>query len=237
MAKPYVLVTPSLDSGRLLLRHEYSNALALAGLMVWPVPLAAVGVAEEYCAQACGLILSGGGDIDPAWYQQQPHAALGEVNPQRDELDFALLAGAIALGLPVLAICRGMQVVNVAFGGTLIQDIGKQCPAALRHYQKAPRWHVSHGVDIASGSRLRTIYPEGNGRVNSFHHQAIERLGQGLQVGALAPDGIIEAIEGTGPGYIMAVQWHPEDLWERENAARGLFRQFAEACLKFQKNR
>lgn len=232
--KPRVIITPSFDGGRIMLRREYCHALACVGLAVWLAPLEAAVETEEYISQAHGLVLSGGGDIDPARYYQQPHGSLGEVDPERDELDFALASLALSRGLPVLAICRGLQVLNVATGGTLIQDIPKQRPMAIRHSQKAPRWHASHSIEIARGSLLQELYPGGFGRVNSFHHQAIDRLGKGLRVGAQSADGIVEAVEGEGQNFVLAVQWHPEDLFEYESEAKGLFHRFAEACIQYQ---
>ncbi|ABZ84280.1 glutamine amidotransferase, putative [Heliomicrobium modesticaldum Ice1] len=230
MSRPRVLLTPSFERGRLSLRREYCRALASAGLTVWPVPLEAAEEPWNYLDMAHGIVFSGGGDIDPARYGQQPHAALGEVDPERDALELTLIAEALRRQLPVLAVCRGMQVLNVALGGTLIQDIPRQRPIALRHQQKAPRWHPSHSIEVTGGSRLREIYPTGYGRVNSFHHQSVDRVGRELRPVAVAPDGIIEALEGIGPGFIVAVQWHPEDLCHSELESRGLFRLFAEAC-------
>ncbi|MBC9783654.1 gamma-glutamyl-gamma-aminobutyrate hydrolase family protein [Heliobacterium chlorum] len=230
MSKLPVLITPSFERGRISLRHEYCRALTDAGFVVWPAPLEAVHDVASYCDHIRGLVLSGGGDVDPVRYRQQPHAALGEIDPERDELEFSLIAYALQKAIPILAICRGMQVLNVAMGGTLIQDIPKQRPLALRHGQKAPRWHTSHAVEVAEGSRLREVFSSGFGRVNSFHHQAVDRLGNNLRSTAVAPDGIVEAIEGTGNTFIVGVQWHPEDLYLYEPEARGLFQLFAEAC-------
>ncbi|MBM7866124.1 gamma-glutamyl-gamma-aminobutyrate hydrolase family protein [Heliobacterium gestii] len=230
MARPRVLLTPSFERGRLSLRREYCRALADAGLTAWPVPMDAAESPWDYLDMAHGIVLSGGGDIDPTRYGQQPHAALGEVDPERDALEFALIAEALRRQLPVLAVCRGMQVLNVALGGTLIQDIPNQRPMALRHQQKAPRWYLSHAIEVAGGSYLREIYPAGYGRVNSFHHQAVDRVGRDLRPVAAAPDGIIEALEGIGAGFVLAVQWHPEDLCHSEAESRGLFHLFAEAC-------
>ncbi|QGG49107.1 gamma-glutamyl-gamma-aminobutyrate hydrolase family protein [Heliorestis convoluta] len=233
--KPLVLITPSFERGRLIVRREYLQALQEGGLLPWPISIEGIEEVESYCQQAQGLVLSGGGDVDPIYYHQQPHAALGEVDPERDRLDFAVLAQALQRKMPVLAICRGLQVLNIARGGTLIQDIPRQKPSALRHQQKSPRWHKSHNIDIVERSQLHQIYRNGTGQVNSFHHQAIDRLGKGLQAVAHSADGIVEAIEGQGESFIMAVQWHPEDLFRNDQEAKALFRLFAEACKQYKR--
>ncbi|KAB2951838.1 gamma-glutamyl-gamma-aminobutyrate hydrolase family protein [Heliorestis acidaminivorans] len=233
--KPLVLVTPSFERGRLMVRREYLQALQDEGVLPWPISIEAIEEAEAYCNNAHGLLLSGGGDIDPLFYHQQPHVALGEVDPDRDRLDFAILARALQRQMPILAICRGLQVLNVARGGTLIQDLPRQRPQALRHQQRAPRWHKSHSIDICEGTMLRQIYRNSTGQVNSFHHQAVDRVGKDLEVVARSNDGVIEALEGLGKNFVMAVQWHPEDLYNNDLEARGLFRAFAESCIEYEK--
>ncbi|NLN16152.1 MAG: gamma-glutamyl-gamma-aminobutyrate hydrolase family protein, partial [Firmicutes bacterium] len=167
-----------------------------------------------------GLIIPGGGDLDPVYYGQDPQRDLGVVEPDRDRLEMGLLKGAIARGIPILGICRGCQLLSVAAGGDLIQDLGE---GYHQHRQKAPLSHPSHQINIKAGSLLERLLGPGPLRVNSYHHQGIGRVGS-LRPVAWSNDGLIEAIEGEG--FILGVQWHPE--WLVESAP--LFRGFIEAA-------
>ena len=158
-----------------------------------------------------GLVLTGGEDVDPARYGQSPHPALGTVTPERDEMEFAVLAGALERGLPVLAICRGVQLLNVALGGTLYQDLPSERPdSAIVHEQEAPvdqRWHAAR---VEAGSELHNIYGASELFINSFHHQAIRDLAPSLKATVWAEDGLIEGVESTEHPWVLGVQWHPE---------------------------
>ncbi|MBC7259958.1 MAG: gamma-glutamyl-gamma-aminobutyrate hydrolase family protein [Chloroflexi bacterium] len=184
--------------------------------------------------RADGLLLAGGEDIAPALFGEAPHPNLGTVDAERDAAEIALARRALAMGLPLLAICRGIQALNVAAGGSLYQDIPSQVPGALKHhcfYPEYPRGHIAHTVDIAPDSRLAAILEQGDAvPVNSLHHQAVKALGAGLRVVAQAPDGIVEAVEGTGGAWVLAVQWHPEELVASRADMRALFRAFVEAA-------
>jgi putative glutamine amidotransferase len=172
-----------------------------------------------------GLVLSGGEDVDPAHYGQAPHPDLGDVDPQRDVFELAIFRDARAHGLPVLAICRGIQLVNVAMGGTLWQDIPSERPRALRHAQAAQRDDRTHHVDLTPGSRLAKSLGGTSCEVNSFHHQSIRDLASGLIITGRAPDGEIEGVESTDDGpWLLAVQWHPEEFHHHRAAPdHGLF--------------
>jgi putative glutamine amidotransferase len=163
---------------------------------------------------ACeALLLTGGEDVDPACYGAAPHANLGTVDQRRDANELALVTDARARDLPILAICRGIQLLNVAFGGTLIQDIPSQRRSAIDHNPATPRDEAVHAVAITDGSRLGQILETTEFHANSFHHQAIDRVGEGLVVSARAPDGLIEGVESSDPQeWIIGVQWHPEEL-------------------------
>ena len=164
-----------------------------------------------------GLVLTGGGDIDPILFAGKPHPNVYGIDPERDEMEIALVNAAVRLGLPFLAICRGIQVVNVALGGTLYTDISDQLPGALAHpWQKgAPHDYFPHTVNVEMGSRLaKLLGTTAQVQVNSLHHQGIQRLADGLVCTATAPDGLIEAVEVTGHPFGLAVQWHPEWLPE-----------------------
>ncbi|MDP9347742.1 MAG: gamma-glutamyl-gamma-aminobutyrate hydrolase family protein [Gemmatimonadota bacterium] len=159
---------------------------------------------------AHGLVLTGGEDVDPARYGQEPHPELGTVNPPRDEMELAALEEALRRRLPVLAICRGCQLLNVGMGGTLYQDIPSQLGGDVLHEQTAPwnqRWH---GARVEPGSGLHTIFGNAELSINSFHHQAIHRLAPGLRATVWAEDGIVEGVEATEYPWVYGVQWHPE---------------------------
>jgi putative glutamine amidotransferase len=200
-----------------LLPLSYPQAVAAAGGV--PVLLPPLPGIEEAVSRIDALVLSGGGDIDPAAYGAAPHPLTGRVYPSRDRAERALLAAALAAGVPVLAICRGLQIVNVSRGGTLRQHL----PDEVGHHDhgSVAGKYGSHHVRIASGSLLGRILgpPDQDGQVHTTvptsHHQAIGRLGQGLVATAWADDGTVEAVEpepaeASGTGFLLAVQWHPE---------------------------
>ena len=158
-----------------------------------------------------GLVLPGGEDVDPAFYGERPVPELGQVNPARDVMEFAALECALESGIPILAICRGAQVLNVHMGGSLFQDLATRRPGGLRHRQTEPWFASSHAVSLEGDSRLCRLLRQNELSINSFHHQAIKELGQGLRVVARADDGLIEAIElADADQWVVGVQWHPE---------------------------
>lgn len=161
------------------------------------------------------LLLSGGADIDPVHYRAAPHAALGRIEPERDALEFALLREAQARKLPVLAICRGLQLVNVALGGTLWQDLPSE---VAPHPQSRARTDRAHPVRMMEGSRLGDTLAVQRSSVNSFHHQAIRDLAPGLAAVAWSDDGIVEGIEVVAEWWLLGVQWHPEEFWAERGA-------------------
>lgn len=156
-----------------------------------------------------GLVLSGGGDMDPALWGEAPVPELDDVSPERDAMEYAALDEALARDLPVLGICRGCQVVNVYFGGTLYQDLGTQRPGGVQHQQSAGWDQTQHAVDVVPGSKLAGVVGAGSVRVNSFHHQAVRDVAPGLVATAMV-DGLVEAIESPDHTWLLAVQWHPE---------------------------
>ncbi|MGC8916953.1 MAG: gamma-glutamyl-gamma-aminobutyrate hydrolase family protein [Thermoanaerobaculum sp.] len=174
----------------------------------------------------CGVLTTGGPDVDPGRYGA-PHHPLTAPNPEREALDWALLERAAQEELPVLAVCFGCQLLNVFYGGTLIQhlpDVGKE-----GHRISNPKDHIAHPVRIAPGSRLLLGFPQEFG-VNSRHHQALDRIGTGLRVVATAPDGVVEAVEVEDGRFVLGVQWHPENLLFEPHLE--LFRRFRQACLQ-----
>jgi putative glutamine amidotransferase len=175
-----------------------------------------------------GLLLTGGADVNPARYGQT-NSGSDEVDDARDELELRLLQEALAANLPVFAICRGLQLFNVAYGGTLIQHLGSDVHRQKARDAEAGKHPAAHRIWVAPETRLAQIVGGGGLDVNSRHHQAIENMGQGLVVSAIASDGVIEAIEKPGAGFALAVQWHPEDRILVSEADRKLFEAFAAA--------
>ena len=179
-----------------------------------------------------GVLLAGGVDMEPATFGEAPHPRLGRTDPARDQVELTLARWAIAEGKPLLGLCRGHQVLNVALGGTLYQDIEAQVPGAIRHdyFPGFPRDYLAHRVTVTPGSRLHAAAGDSTMPVNSMHHQAVKTLAPGLVVTARAEDGVIEAIESEGPGYLVGVQWHPEVFEKRDERTQRLFEGFLTAA-------
>jgi putative glutamine amidotransferase len=189
---------------------------------------------EHILARVDGLMLTGGGDVDPTLYGEEPLASFQAAESGRDAFEIELSRAAIASRIPLLAICRGMQVLNVAMGGTLIQDIPSQVPGALEHSVPEPRFHIAHEVWVAKGSTLSTLLADHmedgeTCHVNSRHHQSVKQAASGFEVTATSPDGVIEAMEMAGAPFCVAVQWHPENFW-RTGEFRELFQGLVHAA-------
>lgn len=190
-------------------------------------------------ADVGGLLLTGGGDVDPARYGATPHGKVEDVDPGRDEFEIALIAAARSRDLPIFAICRGVQVLNVAAGGTLVQDIPSEVTGALNHSLAVPPhppYELAHEVWVEKDSLLAKVLGErlvGSDTcdVNSRHHQAVKTIAPGYRVSATAPDGVIEAIEDPAARFCLGVQWHPENFW-RTGEFRALYEGFLEAASK-----
>lgn len=218
---------------RVRLNAAYIRSLEGAGLVPLVVPPLANGSAiARILDSVSGLVLTGGEDVDPAQYGEEPHPQLGAINCARDTTELALLAAAHERELPTLAICRGIQVVNVGLGGTLVQDLPSQKADVIAHELDDSRARRVHDVTVDAESRLASILGASSLAVNSIHHQAVARLGDALRVNAHAQDGVVEGIESSDPRWWMVgVQWHPEELtttpepWDRR-----LFAAFADAC-------
>jgi putative glutamine amidotransferase len=189
-----------------------------------------VETVREAVAACDGILLTGGGDVNPDLYGEAMREACGRVNPLRDELEMAAFAAAVELGRPVLAICRGIQLMNVALGGTLYQDIPTELDTNIMHRQTEGRYEHSHYVTVVGGTPLDKLFGAERVQVNSFHHQAIRELGVGLAVMARADDGIIEAVYGTDSCYMRGYQWHPELLYDTDGFATPLFEDFIKAA-------
>jgi putative glutamine amidotransferase len=187
---------------------------------------------EQILARVDGLVLTGGGDVDPKLYGEARHDTFQAAETGRDDFEIALARAAVVKGIPLLAICRGMQVLNVAMGGTLFQDIPSQVTGALEHSVPQPRAGGAHEVWVAKGSQLSTLLAEHmedgeTCHVNSRHHQSVKDAAKGFDVTATSPDGVVEAMEKTGAPFCVAVQWHPENFWRT-----GEFRELFEGLVK-----
>ena len=229
-----------LETERFYLARYYGEALEAAGGA--PVHLSLIPRADyvaSVVARLDGVLLPGSAsDVDPARYGRDPLPGLGAVHPLRDETDALVLAEVERRELPLFAICFGMQVWNVERGGTLIQDIASQQPAAIKHEQGAPRGRRSHGVSLLGGSLVASSAGAESAYVNSHHHQAIETVGENLRATAWASDGLVEAIEDTrGQRFALGVQWHPEIGWEGDEFSANLFRAFTQAARAYQAKR
>jgi putative glutamine amidotransferase len=173
-----------------------------------------------------GLLLSGGSDLDPGYYGEEPVPELGVTVPERDAFEMALLEHALRRGMPIFGICRGMQILNVALGGTLYQDLPSQLgKGVLKHWQDKPKWQSAHEVEVREGSWIREVTNSRFVEVNSYHHQGIKDLAGGLVVSARSSDGVVEAIESRdfSKRWIVGVQWHTEAMRDVAAGHRNLF--------------
>lgn len=216
--------------------QRYLEALVRAGGIPWPIPAMSgeLETIRSIFSRLDGLLLTGGSDIEPQRYGESPRPECGATDPARDAVELELVLLALDANRPVLAICRGLQMLNVACGGTLYQDIPTQVPAALKHDYTARQGHLDrtgapHDVAIKPGSRLARLLGTSITAVNSIHHQAIKDLGQNLVATAFATDGIIEAIEQPDKHFVLGVQWHPEELLETQPIMARLFDAFIQA--------
>jgi putative glutamine amidotransferase len=227
VTRPAIGITIGYDEDRPdrhLLREDYVKAVARAGglpLVLAPVDAASIPALLE---RLDGLVLSGGSDVDPAHYGETPHPKLGPVFRERDDFELALCREALRRHQPTLAICRGHQVLNVATGGTLVQDLPSEASGGgVDHDPDTERAARVHAVKILDGTRLRRLLGRESVTVNSFHHQAVRTLGQGLVATAWADDGVVEGVEDPARPFVVGVQWHPESFWREDEGFAALF--------------
>ncbi|MEG0833366.1 MAG: gamma-glutamyl-gamma-aminobutyrate hydrolase family protein [Oscillospiraceae bacterium] len=217
---------------RKYLQHKYTTALKRAGaevrILQWSTKSETV---EEYVQGCDGFLFPGGDDINPVLYNEKKQTWCGAVCDERDDFELRLLERSKMTGKPVLGICRGAQLINAAFGGSLFQDILHDTQKAeIEHWNVKKRAQKVHSIDIAEGSLLENITAlQSKFEVNTMHHQAINRLAEGFRASAVAPDGIIEAIEKKDCRFFLAVQWHPEFLASKFEEHRRIFDAFVEA--------
>jgi putative glutamine amidotransferase len=232
---PFVIVTATTeiirDLPRVRVNEAYTDALSTVGLVPMVLPPIDPTVAAASLVDVAGLVLTGGEDIDPAHFGQARHPATQDAHAARDRYELALAHAAWERRIPTLAICRGAQVLNVALGGTLVQDIPTQRAGSADHAPEGKRAERVHPVEIERESHLARIVGTTSIATNSSHHQSVDRVGRGLRVVGSSPDGIVEALEPTDPAWWMvAVQWHPEELTATpEDWDRRLFAAFADA--------
>jgi putative glutamine amidotransferase len=219
-----------------VMSQRYIVTLTAAGALPWMIPLVDEPTLRGIYERLDAVFLPGGADIDPATYGAAPHPLCDKTDRDRDRVEVALAKWALEEEKPVLGVCRGMQLINVAAGGSLYQDLAEELPGALKHDyfpfrgQNFMRDHLAHEVRVAEGTRLAQLMGSGPLKVNSMHHQGIRELGRGLVATAVAPDGLVEAIEGDRDGYLVAVQWHPEALTDSDARTRGIFSDFIGAA-------
>lgn len=212
----------------------YVEALRRAGAVPVVIPPQPENAAEVLDA-VDGLVLAGGFDCHPELYGEQPHPTLEPMDSRRQSSDLTLARLARERGVPTLGICLGLQVMNVAAGGTLMQDIDSAVQTDVRH-ASSPENRARHDVMLEKGTKLAGFVRDLELNVNSSHHQAVGRVGEGLRVTALAPDGIVEGLEDPRKAFYVGVQWHPEDMTGEESAVR-LFGAFIEAARGYATSR
>lgn len=215
---------------------NYAKGVAESGGLPFFAPNLSPDLAAKFVTQSDGLLLSGGADFDPSLYGQAPHPDLGMVEESRDVFELALYKAAKAKGVPILGICRGVQAINIAEGGSLYQHL----PAAgerIQHQQRNIDGTLFHSISLDDASALKDAFASNTVRTNSYHHQAIDQLGENLKAIAWAEDGTIEAVEGTGDSFVLGVQWHPEMSFERYPEQIAPFKVFMQAINKIQKKK
>lgn len=228
-------IPPALPSSWVM-NQRYFLAATSVGAVPWMIPLLDddLHTLREIYERLDGILIPGGVDIDPKHYGEAVRPECGNLDPARDRVELQLARWAMADGKPIFGLCRGHQIINVASGGTMWQDLASQNPSFHKHdfFPTAgfERDHVAHDVDIVSGTRLSQLLESTRVGVNSMHHQAIRTLGRDLVASATADDGLIEAIEGTGEGFCIGVQWHPEVFEMTDPHTRHLFGGFIRAA-------
>lgn len=231
MGKPIIGISTGIKDEKVISLNmkNFERIYENGGLPFILPPVNSDADTKRFAQEIDGLLLTGGEDVDPTIFDEEPHKALGEVSPLRDTFEISLAKEMLSLNKPIFGICRGSQVLNIATGGTLYQDIYAQHEEELlQHQQKAPRDHASHFTHIEQESKLYKIVQEKKIKINSYHHQAVKTLGEGMIISSYAKDQIVESIESTKHTFVLGVQWHPEYL--NDAASKQLFSAFIDAC-------
>jgi len=237
MQRPLIAVTPWYDyeKGVTYIKDGYCEGIIEAGGLAFLLPaVAGEDLLDEAISRFDGFLISGGPDIDPAYYNEVNLPYNGSISPVRDQMEICIVKKAVLQGKPVFGICRGIQVMNVALGGTLYQDIQAQVKAEnlLKHSQEAPKWFPTHEIFIEKDSRVWNSFMRDTVRVNSYHHQAVKDIAPGFKATSRSPDGIIESLELENHVFAVGVQWHPELMWRKNADFLRLFSDFVDSCKK-----
>lgn len=233
--KPLVGITAEVkEDGSFYLPPVYAKAITQAGGIPIVIPLLPGEDLEALCGRIDALFVTGGEDIDPSYYNADPHIHLGRITPNLDKMEFALVQKMLELDKPYMGVCRGLHMLNIVMGGSLYQSIHSQRKEpVMQHAQIAIRTHRSHPVKVKTDSRLYSLIQEDEFKVNSFHHQAVNEVGEHLRVVARATDGIIECVESTKHSFVFGFQWHPEEFaLDGDEASQRLFKAYIQAALK-----
>lgn len=224
--RPVIGISPSVKDGFIRMRQNYAEAVIDAGGIPVFLPYSEDSARlAEYASMLDGLIFAGGADLDPKYYGEKTAFDSVEVTPERDVFELALFPVFFETGKPILGICRGIQLMNVAMGGSLYQHIEG-------HRQEGKG--APHTASVKAGTRLSGIFgTSGEININSYHHQAVKRAADGLTVSALSPEGICEALEFNGERFFVGVQWHPEMIYKNDKNAANLFSEFVSEAKKF----
>lgn len=232
--RPLIGITSSMeiDGTFFTVSADNVNAIKEAGGIPVILPNIVGEEIKHYAKKMDGLYLTGGYDIDPILFNEEPHRKLGTVTPDRDMFEIDLIKKMIELGKPILGVCRGCQILNIAVGGGVYQDIYAQIDnELLQHAQKAPAAHGSHFVNVVHGSLLHRLTNQEKLRVNSRHHQANRSVIDTFQICGRASDGVIEAIESKVHSFVLGLQWHPENMaMENDQSSLLIFQGFIDAC-------
>lgn len=234
VATPWIGLTPGLNHEEtyVSVRDDFCQALLRLGARPVLLPLDAVeAVLQDYVQTLDGFLFTGGGDVDPQYFHQPCRPWSGSISPRRDAMELTLCRLLLPTVKPVLGVCRGFQVMNIALGGDVYQDIPKEFVTdnPIAHRQLQPEHYPAHAVALSPHSRLQAILGD-SARVNSLHHQGVHRMGQGFIPTAHSEDGLCEGAELAGERFFVGVQWHPERLWQTEPGQLALFEAFVAAC-------
>jgi putative glutamine amidotransferase len=232
--RPIIGITCATKNSANSIGTRYTDAIEHAGGTPILLPMTQNDLClADFLSVIDGLLLSGGVDVDPFFYGEEPRPEQGTIDVARDRAEMSLIPRAIEVDLPILAICRGIQMLNVAAGGTLYQDVSMASNTILKHRQEAPGSYATHAIDVRERSHLQSILGQSEIRVNSFHHQAVRDPASGFAVSAVACDGIVEGIESRHNSFVIGVQFHPELMWQNNPPIASLFVAFVNAAKAY----